>query len=87
MLAGEDAQFDRIERLVERARVFLVDRDTTIRPVRGVAVPIPVLERFTLPAGKAYFQFPLFQGQDPDDLGYVARLDSPAFVFGYPSSL
>lgn len=58
---------------------FLVDRDTTIRPVRGVAVPIPVPERFTLPAGKAYFLFPLFQGQDPDDLGYVARLDSPAF--------
>lgn len=58
---------------------YLVDRDTTIRPVRGVAVPIPVLERFTLPAGKAFFQFPLFQGQDPDDLGYVARLDSPAF--------
>ena len=58
---------------------FLVDRDTTIRPVRGVAVPIPVPERFTLPAGKAYYQFPLFQGQDPDDLGYVARLESPAF--------
>ncbi|KQY62393.1 hypothetical protein [Nocardioides sp. Root140] len=58
---------------------FLVDRDTTIRPVRGVAVPIPVPERFTLPAGKAYYQFPLFQGQEPDDLGYVARLESPVF--------
>lgn len=58
---------------------FLVDRGTTIRPVRGVPVPIAVRERFTLPAGKAYFQFPLFQGQDPDDLGYVARLESPAF--------
>lgn len=58
---------------------FLVHRDTTIRPVRGMAVPIPVPERFTLPAGKSYYQFPLFQGQDPDDLGYVARLESPAF--------
>lgn len=58
---------------------FLVDRDTTIRPVRGVAVSIPVRDLFTLPADKPYYQFPLFQGQDPDDLGYVARLESPAF--------
>lgn len=57
----------------------LVDRDTPIRPLRGAAVPIPVVKNFTLPAGKAYFQFPLFQGKDPDDLGYVARLDSPVF--------
>lgn len=65
---------------------YLVDRDTTIRPVRGVAVPIPVQERFTLPAGKAYYQFPLFQGQDPDDLGYVARLESPAFPLATDST-
>ena len=58
---------------------FLVDRDTTIRPQRGVPVPIPVVERFTLPAGRSHYQFPLFQGQDPDDLGYVARLESPSF--------
>lgn len=58
---------------------YLVKRDTTIRPMRGVAVPIPVAERFTLPAGKAHYQFPLFQGQEPDDLGYVARLESPSF--------
>jgi len=57
----------------------LVDRDTTIRPIRGVPVPIRVSDLFTLPAGKPYFQFPLFQGQEPDDLGYVARLDSAAF--------
>ena len=58
---------------------YLVDRDTTIRPVRGIPVPIPVPDRFTLPAGLAYYQFPLFQGQDPGDLGYVARLESPSF--------
>ena len=58
---------------------YLVDRGTTIRPLRGVPVPIPVSDRFTLPAGKAFYQFPLFQGQDPDDLGYVARLESPSF--------
>lgn len=58
---------------------FLVDRGTTIRPLRGVPVQIPVKNRFTLPAGRAYYQFPLFQGQDPYDLGYVARLESSAF--------
>jgi len=58
---------------------FLVDRGTTIRPLRGVPVQIPVNNRFTLPAGRSHYQFPLFQGQDPDDLGYVARLESPAF--------
>lgn len=58
---------------------FLVDRDTRIRPIRGSAVPIPVGDLFTLPAGRAYYQFPLFQGDDPDDLGYVAKLESPAF--------
>lgn len=58
---------------------FLVDRGTTIRPLRGVPVQIPVNNQFTLPAGRSHYQFPLFQGQDPDDLGYVARLESPAF--------
>jgi hypothetical protein len=58
---------------------FLVDRETTIRPVRGLPVSISVSELFTLPSGRTFYQFPLFQGQDPDDLGYVARLESPAF--------
>ncbi|HTZ28333.1 MAG TPA: hypothetical protein VMC83_30330 [Streptosporangiaceae bacterium] len=60
-------------------RFYLVDRRTTIKPRRGVPVEIPVGDRFTLPAGHAFYQFPLFQGQDPDDLGYVARLESPSF--------
>jgi hypothetical protein len=59
--------------------VCLVDRGTTIRPLRGVPVPIPVSDGFTLPKGNSFYQFPLFQGQDPDDLGYVARLESPSF--------
>lgn len=58
---------------------FLVNRGTTIRPVRGKPVQIPVTRSFTLPAGKDYFQFPLFQGNDANDLGYVARLESPDF--------
>jgi len=58
---------------------YLVDRGTTIRPLRGVPVPIPVSDHFTLPKGRTFYRFPLFQGQDPDDLGYVARLESPSF--------
>lgn len=58
---------------------YLVGKDTTIRPVRGAAVDIPVRDEFTLPADKPHFQFPLFQGSDASDLGYEARVDSPAF--------
>lgn len=58
---------------------YLVGKDTTIRPVRGAAVDIPVRDEFTLPAGKPHFQFPLFQGSDASDLGYEARIDSSAF--------
>lgn len=58
---------------------YLVDRGTTIRPLRGVPIPIPVPSHFTLPSGRAHYEFPLFQGQDKDDLGYVARLESSAF--------
>lgn len=58
---------------------YLVDKHTTIRPIRGLAVEIPVRGTFTLPAGRAYYKFPLFQGSDASDLGFEARLDSPAF--------
>lgn len=58
---------------------YLVDKSTTIRPIRGHAVAIPVVQHFTLPAGRGYYQFPLFQGSDASDLGYVARLDSQSF--------
>ena len=32
-----------------------------------------------LPAGKPYFQFPLFEGENEDEVGFSARLDSPEF--------
>jgi hypothetical protein len=60
-------------------RFYLVDKETRIRPRRGVAVSIPVNKYFDLPPGVAVPEFPLFQGRDPDDLGYVARLESPSF--------
>lgn len=60
-------------------RFHLVTRGTTVRPVRGRPVPIEVKETFTLLAHKPNYSFPLFLGADADDLGYSARLDSPAF--------
>ncbi|MFA4943310.1 MAG: DUF2357 domain-containing protein [Lentisphaeria bacterium] len=60
-------------------RFYLVSRGRTVRPFRGHSVPIPVDEKFTLPAGKAFYQFPLFQGESARELGFSARLDSPAF--------
>jgi cold shock CspA family protein len=56
---------------------YLVDMDVTVSPVRGEPVTIPVKEIFTLPAGQAYYRFPLFQGADEDALEYEARLESP----------
>ncbi|CAL8479463.1 DNA-binding protein [Caballeronia sp. S22] len=60
-------------------RFHLVSRGATIKPLRGVSVPISVDETFTLLAGKPFYQFPLFQGEDARELGFSAQLDSPAF--------
>lgn len=60
-------------------RFHLVSRGTTVTPIRGRPVSIDVKEDFTLPAGKSFYQFPLFLGDSSEDLGYSARLDSPAF--------
>lgn len=60
-------------------RFYLVSRGTTVRPIRGTPVPITVSEDFTLPAGKSFYQFPLFLGESADDLGFSVRLDSPTF--------
>lgn len=62
-------------------RFHLVSRGTTVQPVPGLAVPIAVNEEFTLPAGKAFYQFPLFQGENADEVGFSARLDSNAFPY------
>lgn len=60
-------------------RFYLVSRGTTVKPIRGLSVRIPVPRRFTLPAGQSSYQFPLFQGENANELGFSARLDSPAF--------
>ena len=60
-------------------RFYLVSRGTTVKPIRGLPVPISVQENFTLRAGIPFYQFPLFQGENAEELGFSARLDSPAF--------
>ncbi len=61
-------------------RFYLVERGgTTVKPIRGKSVTIPVAENFILPAGRPNYRFPLFQGENADELGFSARLDSPAF--------
>ena len=60
-------------------RFDIVSRGTTIKPIRGLSVQIPIVERFTLPAGLRFYQFPLYQGENAAELRFSARLDSPAF--------
>jgi hypothetical protein len=60
-------------------RFDIVSRGTTIKPIRGLSVQIPIVERFTLPAGRHFYQFPLYQGENAAELRFSARLDSPAF--------
>ena len=56
----------------------LVDNQT-VTPMRGRSMRIQVAETFTLPAGRAYYRFPLRQGQGQQLQQYVAELRSPAF--------
>lgn len=60
-------------------RFHLVSRGTTVKPIRGMSIAIPVHEDFDLKDGKPFYQFPLIQGENADELGFSARLDSPAF--------
>lgn len=50
-----------------------------INPTRGKVTPIDVEESFVLPAGKRRYQLPLFVGENEDELGYSAVLESPSF--------
>ena len=62
-----------------RQRFHLVSRGTTVKPIRGKPISITIDEDFTLPSGKTFYQFPLYIGDNADDLGFSARLSSPAF--------
>lgn len=58
---------------------FHLVKDATIAPKRGKAVGIPIRKIFTLEAGKAFYEFPLFQGAVENRLQFQAFLKSPTF--------
>ena len=60
-------------------RFYLVSRGTTIKPIRGQSVQIPVEKIFKLPAGIRPYQFPLVIGEKAEEIGFSAKLESPAF--------
>lgn len=62
-----------------RLPFYLVSAYTTIRPLTGIAVQIPVTETFTLRADQPHYEFTLYQGDSASDLGYEAILKSPSF--------
>lgn len=43
---------------------YFVDSKTSVKPERGVAVPISINQTFTLPSGKEEISFVIYQGQD-----------------------
>ncbi|ELV08561.1 DUF2357 domain-containing protein [Wohlfahrtiimonas chitiniclastica] len=42
---------------------YFVDSKTSVKPERGIAVPIPINQTFTLPSGKEEISFVIYQGQ------------------------
>jgi hypothetical protein len=63
---------------IERFPLVTADSPPVI-PKRGAPVPIPIDRTFVLPAGEAYYQFPLLQGSEGNELRYEAYLKSSAF--------
>lgn len=60
-------------------RFHLVSKNTPVSPIRGKPVLIPIANKIPLPVGRDYYVFPLYIGDNANDLGFSARLDSPAF--------
>lgn len=63
-------------------RVCLVDeKNSTVRPIRGKKIEIPIADTFILPKGKKFYSLPIYIGKNDEELGFSARLDSPQFPF------
>ena len=54
-------------------------RSTTVKPVRGHAVQIPIEGFFSLPRRRNRLILPLIIGENEEELGFSAKLESPAF--------
>ncbi|MDQ7073591.1 MAG: DUF2357 domain-containing protein [Gammaproteobacteria bacterium] len=62
-----------------RTQQFFLVKDTTVAPMRGKRITIPIKETFTLPANKSNYQFPLKMGDGRQALHHSAELRSPHF--------
>jgi hypothetical protein len=63
-------------------RFYLVSRETPpVKPIRGQPISIQVAKNFHLPFDRPFYRFRLFQGENADELGFSARLDSLDFPF------
>jgi hypothetical protein len=60
---------------------YFVGEGTTVQPVRGKAIPIPVPQEFTLPKGQLSYRLPLLQGSNEEALEYEAMLASKDFPY------
>ena len=67
------------------ASIYLVDANTTVAPIPGRAVRLPIKDHFTLPAGKEFYRFRLYQGSKKEAIGYQMKLQSDRFP--YPKDL
>lgn len=69
-------------------RISLVARGTTVHPIRGIPVVIPVKNdtgqptTFTLPMGRNNYLIPLYIGENDEQLGFSAQLRSKDFPLG-----
>ena len=50
-----------------------------VSPVFGVAQPVPIAEKFTLPKGRHEYRFGLIMGKNNKDISYEAVVRHPAF--------
>ena len=58
---------------------FSLVKDAAITPQKGKKVLIPIKQLFTLPKGQTFYQFPLTQGSEGNELEYMAYLKSLEF--------
>ncbi len=58
---------------------FFLVKDATITPRLGRAIRIPIQETFYLPPGEEFYEFPLYRGEEGNQLQYLALLKSRAF--------
>ena len=65
---------------------FFFVKNARVAPKRGIAIDIPIYEKFTLPPGQKNYEFPLQRGSGDSSLRYVASLKSKEFPLNQPTT-